>query len=40
LLFVGAKERDLSVEVFGTRWPAPLFMAPVGVIGVCPRRAR
>jgi len=25
----------LSVELFGMRWPAPLFMAPVGVIGIC-----
>ncbi|MGP4019354.1 alpha-hydroxy-acid oxidizing protein [Saccharopolyspora sp. 5N708] len=34
-MFVGATERDLSVELFGMRWPAPLFMAPVGVIGIC-----
>jgi lactate 2-monooxygenase len=34
-MFVGAKERDLSVELFGIRWPAPLFMSPVGVIGIC-----
>jgi len=34
-MFVGARERDLSVELFGMRWPAPLFMAPVGVIGIC-----
>ncbi|MGF6886819.1 lactate 2-monooxygenase [Nocardia sp. GAS34] len=34
-MFVGAKERDLSVEVFGTTLPAPVFMAPVGVIGLC-----
>jgi isopentenyl diphosphate isomerase/L-lactate dehydrogenase-like FMN-dependent dehydrogenase len=34
-MFVGAKERDLSAELFGMRWPAPLFMAPVGVIGIC-----
>jgi lactate 2-monooxygenase len=34
-MFVGAKERDLSVELFGMRWRAPLFMAPVGVIGIC-----
>ena len=34
-MFVGAKERDLSVELFGMRWPAPLFMSPVGVIGIC-----
>ncbi|GAB2516113.1 lactate 2-monooxygenase [Nocardia heshunensis] len=34
-MFVGAKQRDLSVELFGTTWPAPVFMAPVGVIGLC-----
>lgn len=34
-MFVGAKERDLSVDLFGMTLPAPLFMAPVGVIGLC-----
>ncbi|MFI9273466.1 alpha-hydroxy-acid oxidizing protein [Kitasatospora sp. NPDC052896] len=34
-MFVGAEQRDLSVELFGMRLPTPLFMAPVGVIGVC-----
>ncbi|MGW0761095.1 lactate 2-monooxygenase [Streptomyces sp. NPDC002814] len=34
-MFVGAAERDLSVEVFGMTWPSPVFMAPVGVIGLC-----
>ncbi|MFD7447878.1 alpha-hydroxy-acid oxidizing protein [Kitasatospora sp. NPDC059827] len=34
-MMVGAKERDLSVELFGLRLPSPLFMAPVGVIGLC-----
>ena len=34
-MFVGAKERDLSVELFGTRWPASLFLSPIGVIGIC-----
>ncbi|WP_433566486.1 lactate 2-monooxygenase [Nocardia sp. CA-151230] len=34
-MFVGAKQRDLSVELFGSTWPAPVFMAPVGVIGLC-----
>ncbi|MGW5224087.1 lactate 2-monooxygenase [Nocardia niigatensis] len=34
-MFVGAKERDLSVELFGSTWPAPVFMAPIGVIGLC-----
>jgi lactate 2-monooxygenase len=34
-MFVGATQRDLSVELFGLRLPSPLFMAPVGVIGLC-----
>lgn len=28
-------DRDLSVDLFGRRLPAPLFMSPVGVIGLC-----
>ncbi|MFD4600808.1 lactate 2-monooxygenase [Streptomyces sp. NPDC058464] len=34
-MLVGATERDLSVDLFGMRLPSPLFMAPVGVIGLC-----
>jgi lactate 2-monooxygenase len=34
-MFVGATHRDLSIDLFGTRWPAPLFIAPLGVIGIC-----
>ena len=34
-MFVGAKERDLSVELFGLTLPSPVFMAPIGVIGLC-----
>jgi isopentenyl diphosphate isomerase/L-lactate dehydrogenase-like FMN-dependent dehydrogenase len=34
-MFVGAVQRDLSVELFGMTLPSPLFMAPVGVIGLC-----
>jgi lactate 2-monooxygenase len=34
-MLVGAAERDLSVEVLGTPLPTPLFLAPVGVIGLC-----
>lgn len=30
----GAAERDLSVELFGHRFASPVFMAPVGVVGV------
>lgn len=31
----GAYERDLSVSLFGMESPTPLFMAPVGVVGLC-----
>jgi len=34
-MLVGAAERDLSVELWGRRWPAPVFLAPIGVIGLC-----
>jgi lactate 2-monooxygenase len=34
-MFVGATRRDLSVRLFGLTLPSPLFMAPVGVIGLC-----
>ncbi len=30
----GAAERDLSIELFGRRYPTPLFMAPIGVVGI------
>ncbi len=34
-MFVGAAQRDLSVELFGMRLPTPILMAPIGVIGLC-----
>ena len=34
-MFVGAKDRDLSVDLFGLKLPTPLFLAPIGVIGLC-----
>ena len=34
-MFVGAAQRDLSVRLFGMTLPAPLLMAPIGVIGLC-----
>lgn len=34
-MLVAPSERDLSVDIFGVRFPAPVFMAPIGVIGVC-----
>ncbi|MFT4262780.1 MAG: alpha-hydroxy-acid oxidizing protein [Nocardioides sp.] len=34
-MLAGAADRDLSVSLFGLTLPSPVFMAPVGVIGVC-----
>jgi len=34
-MFVGARQRDLSIDLFGLKLPTPLFMSPVGVIGLC-----
>ncbi|MEU6124712.1 alpha-hydroxy-acid oxidizing protein [Streptomyces sp. NPDC047123] len=34
-MFVGAAERDLSVDLFGMTLLSPLFMAPIGVLGIC-----
>ncbi|HEX7659892.1 MAG TPA: lactate 2-monooxygenase [Pseudonocardiaceae bacterium] len=34
-MFVGARDRDLSVNLFGMTLPSPLFLAPIGVIGLC-----
>jgi lactate 2-monooxygenase len=34
-MLVGATERDLSVDLFGLRLPSPVFLAPIGVIGLC-----
>jgi lactate 2-monooxygenase len=34
-MLVDAKERDLSVELFGMRLPTPLMLAAVSVIGLC-----
>ncbi|OBK96235.1 lactate 2-monooxygenase [Mycobacterium asiaticum] len=34
-MFIGATDRDLSVDLFGMKLPSPLFMAPIGVIGLC-----
>src|SRR6188472_2761355 len=28
-------ERDLSVDLFGITLPTPLFLSPIGVIGIC-----
>src|ERR1700744_5002555 len=34
-MLVGATERDLTVSLFDMQLPTPLFMPPVGVVGVC-----
>ncbi|MEV4729231.1 lactate 2-monooxygenase [Saccharopolyspora sp. NPDC049426] len=34
-MFVGATERDLEVDLFGLKLPSPVFMAPIGVLGIC-----
>ncbi|MFF7889683.1 alpha-hydroxy-acid oxidizing protein [Streptomyces sp. NPDC020794] len=39
-MMVGAARRDLSVNLFGMSLPSPLFMAPVGVIGLCAQDGR
>lgn len=32
---IAPTERDMSIELFGIHLPSPVFMAPVGVLGVC-----
>ncbi|GAA0676747.1 lactate 2-monooxygenase [Sphingomonas insulae] len=34
-MMVDCTTRDLSVELFGTAFPSPVFMAPIGVTGIC-----
>ena len=34
-MLVGAKRRDLSVDLFGHRLETPLLLAPIGVLGLC-----
>ena len=34
-MLVGATQRDFSVELFGHRYPTPLLLAPIGVLGIC-----
>ncbi len=34
-MLVDAAKRDLSCELFGQHYPSPLFMAPIGVTGLC-----
>jgi lactate 2-monooxygenase len=39
-MFVGANDRDLSVELFGMTLPSPAMLAPVGVIALCAQDGR
>jgi lactate 2-monooxygenase len=34
-MLVGAAKRDMSINLFGMRLPTPIFMSPIGVIGLC-----
>jgi lactate 2-monooxygenase len=34
-MFIGANDRDLSVQLCGLNLPSPILMAPVGVLGLC-----
>lgn len=34
-MMVDSSVRDLSIELFGLRLPTPIFMAPIGVNGIC-----
>ena len=39
-MLVGAAKRDLSIDLFGMRLPTPLFLSPIGVIGLCAQDLR
>ncbi|AZS21550.1 lactate 2-monooxygenase [Caulobacter sp. FWC26] len=34
-MMVDASKRDLSIDLFGLKLPTPIFMSPIGVIGMC-----
>ena len=34
-MMVNCSTRDLSIELFGLTLPAPLFLSPIGVLGIC-----
>jgi len=34
-MMVDCRQRDLSIALFGMRLPSPVFMAPIGVTGLC-----
>ena len=34
-MMVSPPERDLSINLFGKQLPSPMFMSPIGLIGLC-----
>jgi len=34
-MLVSPTQRDLSIEMFGLKLPSPIFMSPIGVLGIC-----
>ncbi|HEY4313762.1 MAG TPA: alpha-hydroxy-acid oxidizing protein [Pirellulales bacterium] len=34
-MMVDGTKRDLSITLFGMKFPTPIFMAPIGVLGIC-----
>ena len=34
-MMVDGTKRDMSIELFGMKLSTPIFMAPIGVIGIC-----
>ena len=34
-MLVDCSSRDLSIELFGMRLPTPVFLSPIGVLGIC-----
>jgi len=34
-MFNGTAKRDLGIELFGKRLPSPVFLCPIGVVGLC-----
>ncbi len=34
-MLVDCSSRDLSIELFGIRLPTPIFLSPIGVLGIC-----
>ena len=34
-MMVDGSKRDMSIELFGMKLPSPVFMAPIGVLGIC-----